>query len=45
MTAKTVIIVDDDLSLCDNLRDILQNEGYEPFSSGTIAEVTKSTKR
>ncbi len=41
MANKTVLIVDDDLSLYDNLRDILQDEGYEPFSSGTIAEGLK----
>ncbi len=41
MVNKMVLIVDDDLSLCDNLRDILQDEGYEPFSSGTIAEGLK----
>ncbi len=37
MTDKTVLIVDDDQSLCDNLEDILQEEGYEPFSAVTYA--------
>ena len=37
MTTKTVLIIDDDLSLCDNLEDILQDKGYEPFSAATCA--------
>ncbi len=38
MDHKTVLIVDDDLGLCDNLKDILQDEGYEAFSAATYAE-------
>jgi len=45
MTAKTVIIVDDDLSLCDNLEDILQDEGYEPFSAVTYADGLKLAQK
>ena len=41
MTQKTILIVDDDPSLCDNLKDILQDEGYEPFSASTCAEGLK----
>jgi len=41
MTDKTVLIVDDDQSLCDNLEDILQDEGYEPFSAVTCADGLK----
>lgn len=45
MTAKTVLIVDDDLSLCDNLEDILQDEGYEPFSAVTYADGLKLAQK
>jgi PAS domain S-box-containing protein len=41
MNTKTVLVVDDDLDLCDNLEDILKNEGYEPFSATTCAEGLK----
>ncbi len=41
MAGKTVMIVDDDLSLCGNLEDILQDEGYEPFSAVTCADGLK----
>lgn len=45
MTVKTVLIVDDDLSLCDNLEDILQDEGYEPFSAVTCADGLKLAQK
>jgi len=45
MNAKTVLIVDDDLSLCDNLKDILQDEGYEPFSAITCADGLKLAQK
>ena len=38
MNTKTVLVVDDDLGLCENLEDILKNEGYEPFSATTCTE-------
>jgi FixJ family two-component response regulator len=38
MIANTILIVDDDAELRDNLTDILQDEGYEPFSAATCAE-------
>ncbi len=37
MKGKTVLIVDDDAALCDNLRDILQDDGYELISATTCA--------
>ncbi len=45
MTDKTVLIVDDDLSLCNNLEDILQDEGYEPFSAVTCADGLKLAQK
>jgi len=45
MIAKTVLIVDDDLSLCDNLKDILQDEGYKPFSAVTCADGLKLAQK
>ncbi len=41
MTAKTVLIIDDELSLCDNLEDIFQDKGYEPFFAVTYADGLK----
>ena len=38
MTTKTILIVDDDADLCDNLEDILREHGYEPFSALTCAD-------
>ena len=45
MTVKTILIVDDDLSLCDNLEDILQDEGYQPFSAVTYADGLKLARK
>ncbi len=45
MTAKTVLIIDDDLSLCDTLEDILQDEGYEPFFAVTYADGLKLAQK
>lgn len=36
-----ILIVDDDENLCDNLRDILEGEGYETVCAGTSAEGAK----
>ncbi|MFC1834974.1 response regulator [Thermodesulfobacteriota bacterium] len=38
MEDKTIIIVDDDLMLADNLQDILQDEGYTVHCAGTCSE-------
>jgi PAS domain S-box-containing protein len=38
MTARTILIIDDDKELCNNLEDILKDNGYEPFSVSTGAE-------
>ncbi len=39
--AKSVLIVDDDEGLCDNLMDILDAEGYETFYATTTREAAK----
>lgn len=36
-----ILIVDDDESLCDNLKDILEGEGYETVCAGTSAEASR----
>ncbi|MCK4603259.1 MAG: response regulator, partial [Deltaproteobacteria bacterium] len=38
MIANTILIVDDDAELRDNLTDILQDEGYELLNAATCAE-------
>lgn len=38
MNAKTVLLVDDDANLTENLEDILRDEGYLPFSANTCAQ-------
>jgi len=38
MTPKTILIVDDDIDLRDNLNDILIDEGYVPISAGQCSE-------
>ena len=37
-TTRTILIVDDDEGLCDNLKDILEGEGYEAHCAATGAE-------
>ncbi len=37
----SILIVDDDAGLCDNLKDILEVEGYETISASTAAEGLK----
>jgi PAS domain S-box-containing protein len=41
MIANTILIVDDDAELRDNLTDILQDEGYELLTAATCAEGLK----
>ena len=41
MIANKILIVDDDSNLCDNLTDILQDEGYELLTAATCAEGLK----
>jgi DNA-binding NtrC family response regulator len=38
---KSILIVDDDDALRDNMADILQGEGYETFCAATSAEASK----
>ncbi|MEZ4526219.1 MAG: response regulator [Desulfobacterales bacterium] len=38
MKEKAVLIVDDEAAQCDNLADILTEEGYVAYSAGTCAE-------
>jgi DNA-binding NtrC family response regulator len=38
---NTVLIVDDDASLCDNLIDILEGDGYRAFSASSRSEAMK----
>ncbi len=38
MKKKAVLIVDDESAQCDNLEDILTEEGYAAYSAGTCAE-------
>lgn len=39
--ARTVLIIDDDADLRDNLTDILESEGYEIYGASTAAEGVK----
>ncbi len=41
MIAKTILVVDNDAELRDNLTDILQDEGYELLTAATCAEGLK----
>jgi len=38
MHNRTILIVDDDRAHCDNLIDILEDEGYRPVAAGCCAE-------
>lgn len=42
--ARTVLIVDDDESLCDNLKDILEGEGYDAYCAANAAEGKRIAK-
>jgi DNA-binding NtrC family response regulator len=39
-----ILIVDDDAGLCDNLKDILEGEGYTVLCAGTSAEAARITR-
>jgi DNA-binding NtrC family response regulator len=39
--ARSVLIIDDDADLRDNLTDILESEGYDIFGAATAAEAIK----
>jgi PAS domain S-box-containing protein len=38
MHNRTILIVDDDRAHCDNLIDILEDEGYRPIAAGSCAD-------
>lgn len=44
-TTRTILIVDDDESLCDNLKDILEAEGYEAYCAPTAGEGSRMAKQ
>ena len=44
MDNKTVLIVDDDDALRDNLEDILSEEGYRLFSAPNCTEALKMAR-
>jgi DNA-binding NtrC family response regulator len=41
---RSVLIVDDDADLRDNLTDILESEGYEVYCAATAAEAAKTAR-
>ena len=43
--SKTVLIVDDDTALRDNLADILRDEGYNPVTAGTCAKALQIARQ
>lgn len=43
--AKTILVVDDDAALADNLADILEDEGYRLISANTCAEALTLASR
>jgi len=40
-TAGSILIVDDDAGLSDNLKDILETEGYLVYCAATVAEASR----
>jgi DNA-binding NtrC family response regulator len=38
---RSILVVDDDVNLCDNLKDILEGEGYEVFSAASKGEASR----
>lgn len=45
MKTKTILIVDDDKGHCRNLEDILELEGYAPFTAHSLAEGKEQAKK
>ena len=43
-SVKSVLIVDDDGDLTDNLTDILEAEGYEVFCAGSASKAVKAAR-
>ena len=43
MHIRTILIVDDDRAHCDNLIDILEDEGYRPVAAGSCADAEAMT--
>jgi DNA-binding NtrC family response regulator len=41
---RRILIVDDDEGLCDNLKDILESEGYEAYCAPTSSQAIKMAK-
>ncbi len=44
MNSKTILIVDDDAALSDNIQDILKDESYESFSAESCARAKQLAK-
>jgi len=40
-TIRSILVVDDDVSLCDNLKDILEGEGYEVTTATSKTEASR----
>jgi len=38
---RSILVVDDDTSLCDNLKDILEGEGYEVSTANSSSEASR----
>ena len=38
---RSILVVDDDIGFCDNLKDILEGEGYEVYIASTSAEASR----
>ncbi len=45
MSTRTILIVDDDRAHCDNLIDILEEEGYRPVAAGSCADAEAMAAR
>jgi DNA-binding NtrC family response regulator len=42
---RSILVVDDDAALCDNLKDILEGEGYEVFSATSISAAVEAARQ
>ena len=38
---RSILVVDDDTGLCDNLKDILEGEGYDVLTANSCSEASK----